>query len=54
MTEYNEDILKNYRGNFIILLDKNVTIKNFNIMFRHKDFIVYQKGGTGVSFYKKN
>jgi len=52
MTEYDENILREYKGSFIILLDKSATIKNFNIMYRHKDFVVYQKGGQGVSFYK--
>ena len=51
MTHYDEDILKLYQGSFIILLDKQHTIENWNIMYRHRDFVIYQYGGTGVSFY---
>lgn len=53
MTHYDENILKLYQGSFIILLDKQHTIKNWNIMYRHRDFVIYQHGGVGVSFYNK-
>lgn len=51
MTHHDENILKLYQGSFIILLDKQHTIKNWNIMYRHRDFVIYQYEGTGVSFY---
>lgn len=54
MTEYDENILRDFKGSFVILLDKKVTLNNYNILYRHKDFVIYQKGGEGVSFYKNN
>ncbi len=54
MTEYDENILGDFKGNFIILLDKTVKINNYNILYRHKDFVIYKKGGEGVSFYKND
>ena len=54
MTEYDENILRDFKGSFVILLDKKVTLNNYNILYRHKDFVIYQKGGECVSFYKNN
>ena len=54
MLDYDERLLEQYEGNFIILLDKKVTLpkkSNFHILYRHRDFVVYQKGGRKMSFY---
>ena len=54
MLDYDKHLLDQYEGSFVILLDKRVVLpkeSNFHTLYRHRDFVIYQKGGQKMSFY---